>query len=131
MEGVNVVSDLRRGPSSYGGLELVSDLRRWPKSYDGLEVVVEPGKEVPITRSELYYVSGPDRAGSSTAGDGSEDSDTRKVAKRVCGVRAPVFWLLLVIAVVVVVFAAVGGGVGGYYLINKNNGYGLVFLSEQ
>ncbi|KAJ5373538.1 hypothetical protein N7517_005544 [Penicillium concentricum] len=122
MDGIEVVSDLRRSAISYGGLELVSDLKRWPKSYDGLEVVVEQGKEVKITRGGLYYVSGPERPGSSIPEDGLAKADGPKDTKRVCGVRPSVFWLLLVIAVLIVVVVAVGGGVGGSYLASRDKG---------
>ncbi|KAJ5214578.1 hypothetical protein N7449_001747 [Penicillium cf. viridicatum] len=104
---------------SYGGLELVSDLKRWPKGYDGLEVRVEQEKEVPITRGGLCYVSSPERPWPSIPNDGLAKADDPKDAKRVCGVRPNVFWLLLVIAVLIVVIAAVGGGIGGSYLANR------------
>ncbi|KAJ5144098.1 uncharacterized protein N7515_002885 [Penicillium bovifimosum] len=139
MEGLELVSDLKRSSSSCDGLELVSDLKRsssgcdglevasgfgrWPKSYEGLEVVVEPGKEVPISREEAYYVSGPDRAGTSisdgTPDDGPKKTDTTKGAKRVCGLRPTVFRSLLAVSILLVIAAAVGCGVGGSYLINK------------
>ncbi|CRL18992.1 unnamed protein product [Penicillium camemberti] len=119
MDDFKVVSDLRKSTMSYGGLELVSDLKRWPKSYDGLEVRVEQEKEVPITRGGLYYVSSPERPGSSIPDDDLAKADGPKAAKRVCGVRPTVFWLLLVIAVLIVVIAAVGGGIGGSYLANR------------
>lgn len=76
---------------SYGGLELVSDLKRWPKCYDGLEVRVEQEKEVPITRGGLYYVSSPERPWPSIPNDGLAMADGPKDAKRVCGVRPNVF----------------------------------------
>ncbi|KAJ5193705.1 hypothetical protein N7491_001036 [Penicillium cf. griseofulvum] len=120
MDGIEVVSDLRRSRISYGGLELVSDLRRWPKKYDGLEVRVEQGKEVQIPRGGLYYVSGPEGPGPNIPDDGLAKAGL-KDSKRVCGVRPTVFWLLLVIAVLIVVIAAVGGGVGGSYLANRDD----------
>lgn len=128
MDDFKVVSDLRKSTMSYGGLELVSDLKRWPKSYDGLEVRVEQEKEVPITRGGLYYVSSPERPGSSIPDDDLAKADGPKAAKRVCGVRPTVFWLLLVIAVLIVVIAAVGGGIGGSYLANRGKRYVLLFF---
>lgn len=113
---------------SYGGLELVSDLKRWPKTDDGLEVRVEQEKEVPITRGGLHYVSSPERPWPSIPDDGLAKADDPKDAKRVCGVRPNVFWLLLVIAVLLVVIAAVGGGIGGSYLANRSKGYVLLFF---
>lgn len=119
MDDIRIVSDLRKSTMSYGGLELVSDLKRLPKGYDGLEVRVEQEKEVPITRGGLYHVSGPERPWTSIPNDGLSKADDPKDAKRVCGVRPNVFWLLLVIAVLIVVIAAVGGGIGGSYLANR------------
>ncbi|CAI7648615.1 unnamed protein product [Penicillium viridicatum] len=107
---------------SYGGLELVSDLKRWPKTDDGLEVRVEQEKEVPITSGGLHYVSSPERPWPSIPDDGLAKADDPKDAKRLCGVRPNVFWLLLVIAILIVVIAAVGGGIGGTYLANRGKG---------